>query len=81
MSPYSTFLVRSNSNYPEAGIIQGSILAIDRVLTPQQRYITATEANGALMLRSLLINSVPALQELREDETITQLDKDQGLPV
>lgn len=33
------------------------------------------------MLRSLLINSVPALQELREDETITQLDKDQGLPV
>lgn len=33
------------------------------------------------MLRRLLINPVPALQELRGDETITLLDESQELPV
>ncbi|WHU90685.1 hypothetical protein [Pantoea agglomerans] len=33
------------------------------------------------MLRRLLINPVPALQELRDDETITLLDENQELPV
>lgn len=33
------------------------------------------------MLRRLLINPVPALQELRGDETITLLDESQVLPV
>ncbi|AIX76643.1 MAG: peptidase [Serratia marcescens] len=39
LSPHSTFLVRSDSNYPEAGIMQGSIFAIDRALTPQHRHM------------------------------------------
>ena len=67
LSPHSTFLVRSDSNYPKAGIMQGSVLAIDRALTPQHRHIIAPEDNGTLVLRSLLINPVPALQELRAD--------------
>ncbi|WP_336750077.1 hypothetical protein [Pantoea vagans] len=33
------------------------------------------------MLRSLLINPVPALQELKGDKTITLLDESQELPV
>ncbi|WP_241773210.1 hypothetical protein [Pantoea sp. CFSAN033090] len=33
------------------------------------------------MLRRLLINPVPALQELKGDETITLLDESQELPV
>lgn len=37
--PHSTFLVRSDSSYPEAGIIQGSVLAIDHALPPQHRHI------------------------------------------
>lgn len=28
LSPHSMFLVRSDSSYPEAGIMQGSVLAI-----------------------------------------------------
>lgn len=30
LSPHSTFLIRSDTDYPDAGIMQGSILAIDR---------------------------------------------------
>lgn len=74
LSPHSTFLVRSGSNYPEAGIIQGSVLTIDRTLTPQHRHIIVAKVDGELMLRRLLINPVPALQELRGDRTITLLD-------
>ncbi|MGP6467354.1 hypothetical protein [Pantoea agglomerans] len=43
LSPHSMFLVGSYSNYPEAGIMQGSVLAIDRVLTPQHRHIIVAE--------------------------------------
>lgn len=64
-SPNSTFLVRSDNNYPEAGIMQGSILAIDRALTPQHRHIIVAEVNGELLLRRLLMKPVPALQEIR----------------
>jgi DNA polymerase V len=73
--------MRSDSNYPEAGILQGSVLAVDRSLTPQHRHIIVAELNGELVLRRLLINPVPALQELRGDETITLLDEGQELPV
>ena len=81
LSPHSTFLMRSDSNYPEAGILQGSVHAVDRSLTPQHRHIIVAELNGELVLRRLLINPVPALQELRGDETITLLDEGQELPV
>lgn len=81
LSPLSTFLVRSDSSYPEAGIMQGSVLAIDRALTPQHRHIIVAEVEGELVLRRLLLNPVPALQELRGDETIALLDESQELPV
>lgn len=81
LSPHSTFLVRSDSNYPEAGIMQGSVLAIDRAVTPQHRHIIIAEVEGELVLRRLLINPVPALPELRGDETIALLDESQELPV
>ena len=79
--PHSTFLVRSETDYPEAGIMQGSVLAIDRALTPQHRHIIVAEIEGELVLRRLLTNPVPALQELKGDETITLLNEDQDLPV
>jgi hypothetical protein len=28
LSPYSTYLMRSDSNFPDAGIVKGSVLAI-----------------------------------------------------
>jgi len=61
--------------------MQGSVLAIDRALTPQHQHIIVAEVGGELVLRRLLINPVPALQELRGDETITLLDKSEELPV
>jgi DNA polymerase V len=33
LSPYSTYLMRSESDCPGAGIVKGSVLAIDRALT------------------------------------------------
>lgn len=81
LSPHSTFLVRSDTDYPEAGIMQGSILAVDRALSPQHRHVIVAEVEGELVLRRLLINPVPALQELRGDEAITLLDVSQDLPV
>lgn len=68
LSPHSTFLVRSDSSYPEAGIMQGSVLPIDRAITPQYQRIIVAEVEGELVLRRLIINPVPVLQELREDE-------------
>lgn len=68
LSPHSTFLVRSDSSYPEAEIMQGSVLSIDRAITPQYQRIIVAEVEGELVLRRLIINPVPVLQELREDE-------------
>lgn len=78
LTPHSVSLVRSDSSYPDAGIMQGSVLTIDRVLTPQHRYIIIVE--GELVFRRLLIKPVPALQELKGDETITLLDEGQDFP-
>ncbi|MDR7345419.1 SOS-response transcriptional repressor LexA [Pantoea alhagi] len=61
--------------------MKGSVLAIDHALTPQHRHIIVAEVDGELVLRRLLINPVPALQELRGDETITLLNESQELPV
>ncbi len=81
LSPHSTFIVRSDSNYPEAGILKGSVLAIDRAITPQHQHIIVAEMDGELTLRRLLLNPVAALQELSGEETVTLLDETQELPV
>lgn len=75
LSPHLTFLVRSDSNYPEADIMQGSVLVIARTLISQHRHIIVAEVNGELVLRKLLINPVPALQELKGDKTLACLMK------
>ena len=81
LSPHSTFLVQSNGHYPSMGIIRGSVLAIDRALTPQHRHIIVAELDGELVLRRLLLNPVSALQELQDDETITLLNENLELLV
>jgi len=81
LSPYSTYLTRSDSDYPEAGIVRGSILAIDRALTPEHGQLIVAEVEGELTLRRLLLNPVPSLQALDTDGTVTLLDVNQTLPV
>lgn len=81
LSPYSTYLMRSDSSFPDAGIVKGSVLAIDRALVPAHGQLIVAEFDGELTLRRLLLDPVPALQAPDEDETITLLDVSQGLPV
>ncbi|WP_187488929.1 S24 family peptidase [Duffyella gerundensis] len=81
LSPHSTFIVRSDAHYPEAGIMKGSVLAIDRAITPQHQHIIVAEIDGELALRRLLLTPVAAIQELSGDETVTLLDETQELPV
>lgn len=81
LSPYSTYLMRSDSNFPDAGIVKGSVLAIDRALMPVHGQLIVAELEGELTLRRLLLNPVPALQALDADETVTLLDVSEALPI
>lgn len=81
LSPYSTYLMRSDSSFPDAGIVKGSVLAIDRALVPAHGQLIVAEFDGELSLRRLLLDPVPALQAPDSDETITLLDVSQELPV
>ena len=81
LSPVSTYLMRSASACPDFGIIEGSVLAVDRALTPSHGQLIVAEVDGELILRRLLLNPVAALEALDADSTITLLDTDQPLPV
>lgn len=60
LSPYSTYLMRSDSTFPDAGIVKGSVLAIDRALTATHGQLIVAEMEGELTLRRLLLNPFPA---------------------
>lgn len=81
LSAYSTYLMRSDCDIPDAGIVKGSVLAIDRALTPAHGQLIVAEVDGELTLRRLLLTPVPALQALDSDETVTLIDVSQPLPV
>ena len=81
LSPHSTYLMRSESDCPDAGIVKGSVLAINQALKPVHRQIIVAEVDGEVTLRRLLLNPVPAMQALDADETVTVLDVNQTLPV
>lgn len=81
LSAYSTYLMRSDCDIRDAGIVKGSVLAIDRALTPAHGQLIVAEVDGELTLRRLLLTPVPALQALDSDETVTLIDVSQPLPV
>ncbi|MGD8106387.1 peptidase [Pantoea sp. FN0302] len=81
LSPHSIYLMRSASDYPDAGIVKGSLLAIDRSLTPQHGHIIIAIVEDELVMRRLLLIPSPALQELTGDGVLTPLAADQELPV
>ncbi|WP_275555797.1 hypothetical protein [Mixta sp. Marseille-Q2659] len=53
LSTYSTYLMRSASDYPDVGIVKGSLLTVDCSLTPQNGNIIITTVNDELVLRRL----------------------------
>lgn len=73
LSPHSTYFLRSGSDYPDAGIVTGSLLAVDRGLIPKDRQIVIAEVDNELVIRRLLLTPAPALQELSGVCPITQL--------
>lgn len=81
LSPYSAYLTRSEIDCPDAGIVKGFVLAIDRALKPAHGQLIVAELDGEMTLRRLLLNPVPALQALDADETVTLFDICQPLPV
>nr|WP_282497901.1 hypothetical protein [Pantoea stewartii] len=61
LSTYSTYLMGSESNCTDAGIVKGSVIAVDRALIPAYRQLIVAEIDGELTLRRLLLEPVPAL--------------------
>lgn len=81
LSPHSTYIFRSASDYPDTGIMKGSLLAIDRGLTPQHGHIIIAVVNDELVLRRLIMKPSPALQELDAGGRVTLVSIDRELPV
>ncbi|EOC0011689.1 S24 family peptidase [Cronobacter turicensis] len=81
LSPHSTYIFRSASDYPDTGIMKGSLLAIDRGLTPQHGHIIIAVVNDELVLRRLIMKPSPALQELDSGGRVTLMFTDRELPV
>ncbi|EGT5675414.1 peptidase [Cronobacter dublinensis subsp. dublinensis] len=81
LSPHSTYIFRSASDYPDTGIMKGSLLAIDRGLTPQHGHIIIAVVNDELVLRRLIMKPSPALQELDAGGRVTRVSIDRELPV
>lgn len=75
LSPYSTYLMRSDSSFPDTGIVKGSVLAIDRALVPVHGQLIVAEFDGELTLRRLLL--VPEVDA--EALLLTGTVKDRGL--
>lgn len=73
--------MRSDSDFPDARIMKGSVLAIDRALTTSNWHLIVAEVDGELTLWRMLLNSVRALQALDVDETVTLIDVSPPLPV
>ncbi|THB85388.1 hypothetical protein E1N66_05370 [Pantoea allii] len=71
----------SASDYPDVGIVKGSLLAVDRALTPQHGNIIIISVNDELVMRRLLLLPSSALQELNGDGTLTPVAADQDMPV
>lgn len=81
LSPHSTYLLRSASDYPDVGIVKGTLLAVDRGLTPQHGHVIIANVEDELVIRRLLLVPSPALQELNGDGTLLPLAPDTELPV
>jgi len=81
LSPHSTYLFRSASDYPDAGIVKGSLLAVDRALTPQHGNIVIISVDDELVMRRLLLLPSPALQELNGEGTLTSVAADLEMPI
>ncbi|MCL6413254.1 peptidase [Pantoea agglomerans] len=80
LSPHSTYIMRSAGDYPDAGIVKGSLLAVERGLIPKHQQVVIAEVDNELVIRRLLLTPASALQELSGDCPITHF-KGGNLPI
>lgn len=81
LSPYSTYILRSASDYPEVGIVKNSLLAVDRSIAPKHGHIVIANVENELVIRRLLLTPVPALQELGDINQVRPLAESDQAPV
>lgn len=81
LSSHSSYVFECATDYPDIGILKGSLLAVDRAIPFKHDQIVIANVDNDLVLRRLLLTPVPALQELDGIRTITPLPHDQELPV
>lgn len=81
LSSHSSYVFESASDYPDIGILKGSLLAVDRAIPFKHDQIVIANVDNDLVLRRLLFTPVTALQELDGSRTITPLSHDHELPI
>jgi len=81
LSSHSSYVFESATDYPDVGILKGSLLAVDRAIPFKHDQIIIANVDNDLVLRRLLLTPVAALQELDGIKTITPLPDDQELPI
>lgn len=81
LSSHSSYVFKSASDYPDIGILKGSLLAVDRAIPFKHDQIVIANVGDDLVLRRLLLTPIAALQELDGPKTIIPMPSNQDLPV
>ncbi|MGY3094985.1 peptidase [Pantoea eucalypti] len=81
LSSHSSYVFKSASDYPDIGVVKGSLLAVDRAIPFKHDQIVIANVDDDLVVRRLLLTPIVALQELDGPKTITPVPPNQDLPV
>ncbi|MEN4541344.1 peptidase [Pantoea agglomerans] len=81
LSSHSSYVFKSASDYPDIGILKGSLLAVDRAIPFKHDQIVIANVGEDLVLRRLLLTPIAALQELDGPKKITPMLSNQDVPV
>jgi SOS-response transcriptional repressors (RecA-mediated autopeptidases) len=60
----STYMILCGGNYPDVGILKGSMMAVDSSITPEHGHIVVATIGGEFVMRRLIKRPYLALQEL-----------------
>ncbi|PLR29276.1 MULTISPECIES: S24 family peptidase [Enterobacterales] len=81
LSPTSTYVWECTSDYPEHGILKGSLLAVDRSLKPKHDNLVIANVDNELVICKLLLTPVPSVQVLSNQSSIIPLNESAELPI
>ncbi|POU40271.1 peptidase [Pantoea sp. PSNIH5] len=81
LSQNSTYVWECTSDYPACGILKGSLLAVDRSLTPKHGNLVIASVDDELVIRRLLLVPAPALQALTGQCSIIPIKEGNESPI